>query len=278
MDMYLRLGLTILAGAVVLLIVFEVWHYHRQQKNFARASQSNRLGMNNDDSAALDDAILATRGEQLQLNFESVPLVAPSVTEGEPIKPTLSSRIQTTISVTPQTPLRSLNTVTPQVPLISSNTVTSQTALKSSANTAAKKPMDDLLQMSVVAKRGRQFASYELLQAISATGMQFGEMNIFHYYTRTQTGKKPLFSLASLTKPGYFDLDRMGNFTCAGLVLFTQLREVEDPQQAFELMLKAADQLVDDLDGELRADPATLWNNEILLQQQEKVLHFQLMN
>lgn len=247
MDVYLSLGLTILAFAVVFLMGFEMWHY-RQQKKFAGCVSHNNTMMLNDDVE--EDAFLVSRrGEQLQMDFDS----AQASLAKSPIKPmtqSVSPRFQTA-AATPRPPV---------------------------ATTPMKKPDNDLLQLSVIAKQGRKFASYELLQAISATGMQFGEMNIFHYYTQSPAGKKALFSLASLTKPGYFDLDRMGNFTCAGLTLFAQLSDVEDPQQAFELMLKTADQLAEDLDGELRADPRTVWSNETLAQYQEKVLYFQLEN
>src|SRR5580700_9557428 len=40
---------------------------------------------------------------------------------------------------------------------------------------------DDFIVINVIAKKGGYFASYDLLQAISATGMQYGAMNIFHF-------------------------------------------------------------------------------------------------
>lgn len=122
-----------------------------------------------------------------------------------------------------------------------------------------------------MAKPNDTFASYDLLQAISATGLQFGEMNIFHYYKSPTTKKTPLFSLASATEPGVFDFDRIGDFSCRGLTLFMNLYNAGDPQVVFELMLKTAEQLAEDLDGELRAGPKQLWNDETLKQYLEKI-------
>ena len=68
-------------------------------------------------------------------------------------------------------------------------------------------------------------------------------MKIFHYYLPTLSGKITLFSLASATNPGYFDMDKMGEFSCAGLTLFMHIPSVPDPEQAFELMLSIAEQL-----------------------------------
>ena len=130
----------------------------------------------------------------------------------------------------------------------------------------------DLLIMSVVAKPGTTFASYDLFQAISAVGLQYGDMKIFHYTMPTPTGKCTLFSLASTTKPGHFDLDNMGDFSCAGLTLFMDMFNVPDPVYAFDLMHSTAQQLADDLDGELRAGQKNPWTREVAEQYREKAL------
>jgi FtsZ-interacting cell division protein ZipA len=114
---------------------------------------------------------------------------------------------------------------------------------------------DDIIIISVLAKPPEQFASYDLLQSISATGMQYGAMDIFHFYQPTDQGYITLFSLASATKPGKFDLDHMGDFSCIGLSLFMNKTSVPNSKQAFLIMLEKAQQLADDLNGELRAGP-----------------------
>jgi cell division protein ZipA len=125
--------------------------------------------------------------------------------------------------------------------------------------------VDDIIIISVFAKSNGHFASYDLLQAITATGMQFGERDIFHYYQSTETGHITLFSLASATKPGKFDLDRMGDFSCIGLSLFMDKQTVPDPKAAFLMMLDKAEQLAEDLDGELRAGPLRKpWSEQVL--------------
>lgn len=123
---------------------------------------------------------------------------------------------------------------------------------------------EDIIIISVLAKPPEQFASYDLLQSISATGMQYGAMDIFHYYYPTDQGYITLFSLASATKPGKFDLDHMGDFSCLGLTLFMNKKAVHNPKQAFLIMLEKAQQLADDLNGELRAGPERIpWSDEV---------------
>ncbi len=128
----------------------------------------------------------------------------------------------------------------------------------------------NLLVLSVMAKKNGRFESYDLLQAISAAGLQFGEMNIFHYYHATPVGKIKLFSLASANKPGDFDLNNIAEFSCSGLMLFMDIVQVPDPQYAFKLMLDVAERLTEDLDATLCADPLTSWNEKVAWQYHQK--------
>lgn len=133
---------------------------------------------------------------------------------------------------------------------------------------------NDLLILSIFAKPNNPFVSYDLLQAISNTGMQFGEMNIFHYFSPSVTPAKILFSLASATKPGNFNLDRIGDLSCAGLTLFMKIKDVPEPDIVFKTMLRTAEQLCEDLDGELRAGMRLPWNSESLKQYQTKIAKY----
>jgi len=132
----------------------------------------------------------------------------------------------------------------------------------------------NLLVLSVMAKKNSRFESYDLLQAISAAGMQFGEMNIFHYYQPTPVGKIALFSLASANKPGDFDLNNIAEFSCSGLMMFMDIAQAPDPQYAFKLMLETAERLAEDLDGGLCADPMTPWNEKLAWQYHQKIMQY----
>lgn len=144
-------------------------------------------------------------------------------------------------------------------------------SIKPTLNKKENPELNDILSISVFAKPSANFSSYDLLQAITGTGMQFGDMNIFHYYSHDS---QKLFSLASATKPGYFNLDQIGDFSCIGLTLFMDLKAVEDPSHAFQMMLTTAEQLADDLEGELRASPQRIWNDAVLNEYQNKILQY----
>ncbi len=66
-------------------------------------------------------------------------------------------------------------------------------------------------------------------------------------------------------------MDRIGDFSCSALILFMNLKNVVNPQHVFNIMLKTAEQLADDLEGDLCADPHTPWNESILKEYRAKL-------
>lgn len=118
-----------------------------------------------------------------------------------------------------------------------------------------------IIALHVMTREEKVFAGYELLQALLSSGLRFGEMNIFHYYgdagelESRQSIQNILFSLASATEPGVFDMVNMGAFSCKGLTLFMQKSEdADDNKKRYDLMLKTARHLSEDLDGLLLND------------------------
>lgn len=127
--------------------------------------------------------------------------------------------------------------------------------------------------MHIMAQQNKLFAGYELLQAILSSGLRFGEMNIFHRYREPNTQKGILFSLASATEPGVFDMLNMGAFSCKGLTLFMRKSEDEhDNRTRYELMLSTAQHLAEDLDGMLLDESRNLLSlNSANPQEESKV-------
>jgi len=119
-----------------------------------------------------------------------------------------------------------------------------------SPNHVAAMPLkaSDLIIMHVIAKPGDQFGSYELLQTLQSCGLQFGEMNIFHYRIPAALNSVNIFSVASAMEPGDFDLDKIGDYYTKGLTLFCDLNNVPDPARALEIMHQTAHQIAEDLD------------------------------
>ena len=107
------------------------------------------------------------------------------------------------------------------------------------------------IMLYLKAEDDKPYQGYELLQALLSNGLRFGEMNLFHRHVE-KTGKgEVLFSMAAATQEGIFDLQKMGDFTCSGLILFFNLGACADSMLAFNTMLETAGELTQDLGGQV---------------------------
>ncbi len=114
---------------------------------------------------------------------------------------------------------------------------------------AEKEVLDDLVVLHLVARADSPYRGYELLQAMLAVGLRYGKWNIFHRHAEL-TGRGPiLFSVTSSIEPGTFDLAKMGNFSTAGLTLFMRTSNLENPQEALDILGATVQQLIHELGG-----------------------------
>lgn len=111
------------------------------------------------------------------------------------------------------------------------------------------------LMIFLLAKENRQFAGYELLQTVLATGLRFGEGHIFHRH-QSPNGQGPvLFSLAAATATGVFDLQNIGAFSVRGLCLYMYPSKNSGIDiERLAVMLETARQLSEGLDAHLLDD------------------------
>ena len=106
--------------------------------------------------------------------------------------------------------------------------------------------LQNLFMIYLTAPKDRPFLGYELIQALLAAGLRHGAMGLFHYY---DAQGKIIVSVAQTTQTGEFDLDKMGNITCRGLILFMQKSA---PIEHYDKLKEIAHELAEELDGQLR--------------------------
>lgn len=106
--------------------------------------------------------------------------------------------------------------------------------------------------LNVMASEDRAFSGQAVRDAVENAGFEYGEWQIFHYYSPMHGDAPPLFSLANMVKPGSFDLERMDDMSTAGLSLFMVPAGEEDDILAFDTMLAKTRQLAEGLGGEVR--------------------------
>lgn len=115
----------------------------------------------------------------------------------------------------------------------------------------------------IMAKNEDKFAGFELLQCLTRYGLTHGPLGIFHYIDRSQGKNELLFSVASASEPGQFDIDRMGGASFSGICLFMNFNS-RDPVQAFKKMLTIIQLMLMDLSGELFDDKRHPCNQQYL--------------
>lgn len=111
------------------------------------------------------------------------------------------------------------------------------------------------IMMFLLARENRQFAGYELLQTILASGLRFGEGQLFHRHQFAHGQGPILCSLAAATSSGLFDLQNIGAFSVRGLCLYMEASgNARIDEERFTIMLDTARQLSEGLDALLLDD------------------------
>jgi len=106
--------------------------------------------------------------------------------------------------------------------------------------------------------RALEVLAAEAVRALRDEGLEHGRYGIFHYYDDACPGE-PQFSVASLTEPGSFDLERLDE-PLAGMSFFMILPGAGDPVERFDAMVNTARSLAHRLDAELFDDRGSTWS------------------
>lgn len=116
---------------------------------------------------------------------------------------------------------------------------------KSSSSSAEP---EDVLVIHLMTKKGQSCDGQLLLDTATSLGLRFGAMKIFHRHSEEDGSGPVLFSMANLLNPGTFDLNTMGDMQSVGVTLFMTPNELEEPVDAFDLMLETAEKLAQQLE------------------------------
>lgn len=123
--------------------------------------------------------------------------------------------------------------------------------------------VERIITLFVTAPDGIEFSANDIVNAARETGLEFGDLNIFHHFgNRTGTAAKAVFSMADMFEPGSFDPDDMPDRTTRGLSLFMCLPTPVKDTRAFELMLNTARQLAEILGGQVMGPDRKILNKE----------------
>ena len=132
----------------------------------------------------------------------------------------------------------------------------------------------EVIIINVMAPQGYVFEGELLLKALTAQGMRFGHMDIFHRHQSDDGRGGILFSMANMVKPGTFDLSDMESFCTPGVCLFLNLPIESDSLAAFRVMTKIAKALAADLGGELKDENRSVMTQQTIEHCRQRVIEF----
>ena len=121
------------------------------------------------------------------------------------------------------------------------------------------RPSPDRIVALRLVPRGDELRATRAVTALRNVGLEHGRYSIFH---RQLGGNREGFSVASLTEPGSFDLDNLGEGTIAGLSFFVVLPGDGDPVARFDAMVETARALSVELAADLFDERGSSWSSQ----------------
>lgn len=140
---------------------------------------------------------------------------------------------------------------------------------------AARSPVPQKIVALLIAERdGTHINGPKIHAALQAQGLVYGDKQIYHRLA----GGEPVFSVASLLKPGHLDPSTAAGFSTPGLSLFLVLPGPLPPVSAFRDMLATANALARALNAEVYDMRRTPLTPEALLKLEHDVEHWARQN
>jgi cell division protein ZipA len=110
---------------------------------------------------------------------------------------------------------------------------------------------DKIVSVYLVARAGRTLSGPDLVVAAEKAGLVYGHMNIFHRLVDQHHELGPIFSVANLVKPGFFDLRAIKELETPGVNFFIALPGPLSALDAWDTLLPTAQRMAELLDAVL---------------------------
>lgn len=133
---------------------------------------------------------------------------------------------------------------------------------------------EKIVTIRILSRAGAPFRAEDLLLALREAGLRHGRFGIFHAHV-SDADDTPIFSVASLTEPGSFDLTRVHTDVYQGVSLFLGLPGPVEGVTAFESMVNAARVVAKRLDGNLVDEHGSTLSVQRERYLREEVIQFQ---
>lgn len=147
-------------------------------------------------------------------------------------------------------------------------------AEESQAIESEQEPELEVLVLNVHCAGKEPFIGTKLFDSMKQNGLLYGEMDIFHRHADLSGTGKVLFSVANMMQPGTLRHDDPDEFSTKGISFFMTLPGFGDPEQNFKVMLRTAQQIADELGGNVLDDKRNLMTPDRLAQYRQQIKEF----
>lgn len=108
---------------------------------------------------------------------------------------------------------------------------------------------DKIVSLFVAARAGEQLRGEDIVVAAEKTGLVFGHMSVFHRLVEGHPERGPIFSMASIMKPGSFDMATIRDMETPAIAFFLTLPAPLTALDAWEKMLPTVQRMAELLDA-----------------------------
>jgi len=132
-----------------------------------------------------------------------------------------------------------------------------------------------IVTIRILSRGATPFPGEQLVLALRDAGLRHGRYGIFHCFS-SDDDDAPIFSVASLTEPGSFDLSKLRTEMYQGVSLFLGLPGPVDGVAAFDSMVSTARTVAKSLDGNLVDELGSTFSIQRERYLREEIIQFQL--
>lgn len=133
---------------------------------------------------------------------------------------------------------------------------------------------EKIIMLYLAAKSGQTISGAELALATEKVGLNYGHHNIYHRLSESSHSNEPVFSMANVVQPGYFDLSQIDSLQTPGVSFFMTLPGPVTAIQAWDTMLPIAERMAQLLDGVLLDSDRNALGRQRILHIKEELRSF----
>lgn len=123
--------------------------------------------------------------------------------------------------------------------------------------------------------RTDRFSGADLMDIFDRAGLEYGQFDVFHRMIEINQEPRSVFSIASATEPGAFDIVEMADKFYKGLSMFMLLPGPQGGVAAFADMLATARRIAQQLNGEVLDQQRSTLTRQTARHIREQIIEFE---